>query len=106
MRAGAGHEYRTARQEPRPPATMGGAILSREHQKDGGVTGSVSGFRQKESQNDGRFPAANVLLIFPHGSAALDERLQAFIGVFQGHELVQIDILRSLKGVLKAQPFA
>ena len=65
------------------------------------ANGRVSGFRQRGSQNDGAFPAASILLIFPHGSAALDERLQALVGVFQSHELVQIDILRCLQSILK-----
>ena len=43
------------------------------------------------------------LLVFPHGSAALDECFQTLIGIFQCHELVQIDVLRTLEGILKTQ---
>ena len=45
--------------------------------------------------------ALEFLLIFPHGSAPLDERLQTLVGVFQSHELVEIDVLSPLEGILK-----
>ena len=94
----------------RPPLTANGSAGASPSRNDGRFFAASLGNRKKEGRlrvaHGGalrKCACSQVLLVFPYRRAALNECVQPLAGVFESHQLVEIDILRSLEGILKIQ---